>query len=210
VGASSPGIGTVFTWGFLLLIVGEAVIGLITGFFISLIFNAFAAAGQFFSQQMGFGMMESYDPLSQVENPLMGQYLNLVAMLVFLTTGGFTELFLGGFQRSLQAISVSALASGRESIISLLTGGLTRLFLDAIIISMPILGTLFLISISTGLLSKAAPQINLLSEGFPIAIIVAFVLIMATMPFMTEAFSRVIQDGFESIESLYVRIGGGI
>jgi flagellar biosynthetic protein FliR len=75
------------------------------------------------------------------------------------------------------------------------------------VISMPILGTLFLTSLSTGLISKAAPQINILSEGFPISITVAFFLIYATLPFMTEAFGRVIDTGFANIETLYIQIG---
>jgi flagellar biosynthetic protein FliR len=81
---------------------------------------------------------------------------------------------------------------------------------DAIVISLPILGTLFLTSLSTGLISKAAPQVNILSEGFPISITVAFVLIFATMPFMVEAFSRVIDAGFRSLEDLYIQVGGQI
>ena len=72
---------------------------------------------------------------------------------------------------------------------------------------MPILGTLFLVSLSTGLISKAAPQINILSEGFPISITVAFLLIWTALPFMTEAFSRVINSGFETLQTLYIRIG---
>jgi flagellar biosynthetic protein FliR len=156
---------------------------------------------------MGFGASETFDPLSQIENPLLGQYLNLVAMLVFVTINGFRELFLGGFWRSIQSINVMSLIAGRENIVSMLLSGLSRLFLDAIIISMPILGTLFLTSLATGLISKAAPQVNILSEGFPISITVAFVLIFATLPFMTEAFSRVIDSGFSSIESLFIQIG---
>ncbi|QQO08244.1 flagellar biosynthetic protein FliR [Breznakiella homolactica] len=195
---------------FVLLVIGEAIIGIIIGFFMTIIFSAFSTAGQFFSLQMGFGASETFDPLAQIENPLMGQYLNLVAMLTFITLGGFRELFLGGFWRSLQTISVYSLIDGREPVVSMLVGGLSRLFLDAMIISMPILGTLFLTSLSTGLISKAAPQINILTEGFPISITVAFVLILATMPFMVEAFSRVIDDGFRSLETLFIRIGDQI
>jgi flagellar biosynthetic protein FliR len=156
---------------------------------------------------MGFGASETFDPLAQVENPLMGQYLNMVAMLVFLSMGGFRELFLGGFWRSIQSISIVALVQGREPVITMLLSGLSRLFLDAIIISMPILGTLFLTSLATGLISKAAPQINLLSEGFPISITVAFVLIIATMPFMIEAFGRVVDSAFRTIGDMYIQIG---
>jgi flagellar biosynthetic protein FliR len=192
---------------FVYLLIGEALVGIILGFYLTLIFSAFSTAGQFFSLQMGFGASETYDPLSQVENPLMGQYLNLVAMMVFLSTEGFQKLFLGGFLRSIQSISAYSLASGREAVTTMLLAGLSRVFLDAMIISMPILGTLFLTSLATGLISKAAPQINILTEGFPISITAAFILILLTMPFMVEAFSRVVDAGFRNIESLYIAVG---
>ncbi|MDR3342483.1 MAG: flagellar biosynthetic protein FliR [Treponema sp.] len=192
---------------FLFLVIGEGIIGIIIGFFLTLIFSAFSTAGQFFSLQMGFGASETFDPLSQIENPLMGQFLNIVAMLVFISVGGFRDLFLSGFWRSLQSISIISLVEGREAVTGMLLSGLSHLFMDAIIISMPILGTLFLTSLSTGLISKAAPQINILAEGFPISITVAFLLIFSTMPFMVEAFSRVIAAGFRSIEDIYVQIG---
>jgi flagellar biosynthetic protein FliR len=196
-----------FSFRFLLLLIGEGIIGIIIGFFLTIIFAAFATAGQFFSLQMGFGASETFDPLAQVENPLMGQYLNLVSMLIFLVVGGFRELFLGGFWRSVQSLSITALIAGREPVVSMLASGLSRLFMDAIVISLPILGTLFLVSLTTGLISKAAPQINILSEGFPISITVAFLLIFTTLPFMTEAFARVIDSGFASLQSLYTQIG---
>jgi flagellar biosynthetic protein FliR len=199
-----------FGLNFLFLLVGEALIGVITGFYLTVVFSAFSTAGQFFSLQMGFGASETFDPLSQIENPLLGQNLNLVAMLVFLSVGGFRELFLGGFWRSLETINIVSLTQEREAVMGMLLAGLSRLFLDAIVISMPILGTLFLSSLATGLISKAAPQINILSEGFPISITVAFLLIHASLPFMTEAFSRVVDAGFAGIETLYIRIGAQI
>ena len=85
--------------------------------------------------------------------------------------------------------------------------GLSQLFVDALVISMPILGTLFLISLAMGLLSKAAPQMNLLTEGFPISITVAFILIMATMPFLVEAFAYVINNGFSILERVISSMG---
>ncbi|GHT73128.1 flagellar biosynthetic protein FliR [Spirochaetia bacterium] len=192
---------------FFFLVIGEALIGIILGFYLNIIFAAFATAGQFFSLPMGFSAAQTFDALSQVENPMMGQYLNLVAMLVFISLNGFRELFLGGFWRSIQSISIMSLVAGRETVIAMLLKGLTGLFLDAMIISLPILGTLFLTSLTTGLISKAAPQINILSEGFPISITVAFALILFTMPFMVDTFSRMIDAGFRNIADLYTKIG---
>ena len=196
-----------FSLRFLMLLMGEAIIGIIIGFFLTIIFATFSTAGQFFSLQMGFGASETFDPLAQIENPLMGQYFNLVSMLVFLVVGGFWELFLGGFWRSVQSLNILALVEGREPVVGLLASGLSRLFMDAVVISLPILGTLFLVSLTTGLISKAAPQINILSEGFPISILTAFLLIFASLPFMTEAFAHVIDSGFVSLQDLYARIG---
>jgi len=197
----------VFSLRFALLIIGEVLIGIIIGFYITIIFAAFSTAGQFFSLQMGFGASETFDPVAQVENPLMGQYFNLVSMLIFVTIGGFHQLFLGGFWRSVQSINIISLVDGRENIVMMMASGLSRLFLDAIVIAMPILGTLFLTSLTTGLISKASPQINILSEGFPISIMTAFLLIFASLPFMIEAFTRVIDAGFVNIQTLYTQIG---
>jgi flagellar biosynthetic protein FliR len=206
-----PGIGGApFGLGFMLLLAGEAVIGIILGFFMTIIFSAFSTAGQFFSLQMGFGASETFDPLAQVENPLMGQFLNLIAMLTFLIIGGFSDLFIKGFARSIQSLSIVELVAGQEHIARMMAGGLTQLFLAALMLSMPILGTLFLISLTTGLISKAAPQINILSEGFPISITVAFLLIRTTMPFLVAGFVRIIGAGFFDIEQLLITIGGGI
>jgi flagellar biosynthetic protein FliR len=200
----------IFSISYALLILGEGLIGIIIGFFMTIIFSAASSAGQFFSLQMGFGASETFDPLAQIENPLMGQFLNLVAMLTFLLTGGMQEMFLGGFAASVKSLNIVELVNGRENVTFMLAGGLGRLFINAIVISMPVLGTLFLTSLATGLISKAAPQINILSEGFPISISVAFILIMATLPFMVEALGRILEGGFRSLQDLYIQVGGGI
>ena len=85
-----------------LLVLGEVGIGLLIGFLLNLIFVAFQLAGEFFSLQMGFSASMVFDPQSQVEIPLMGEFLNLIAMLVFITTAGMSKFLLVGVQRSFQ------------------------------------------------------------------------------------------------------------
>ncbi|MDR2601398.1 MAG: flagellar biosynthetic protein FliR [Spirochaetaceae bacterium] len=203
---AASGIETVSTLNFLLMLVGEGIIGITTGFFMTIIFAAFSTAGQFFSLQMGWSASETFDPLAQVENPILGQFFNLAAMLTFLAVDGLYNLFLGGFWRSVQSLSMAELIAGRENVVKMMAGGLTRLFFDAIMISMPILGTLFLTTLATGLISKAAPQINMMSEGFPISTAVAFILILAVTPFLIEGFARVINAAFETMQDLYIQI----
>ncbi|MCF0243018.1 MAG: flagellar biosynthetic protein FliR [Treponema sp.] len=199
-----------FSIEFILLILGEALIGILIGFFVSIIFAAFSTAGQFFAFQMGFSAASAYDALSQVENPLMGQYLNLIAMLVFMQNQWFQKLFITGLQGSLESFNVFTLIEQREAVVTFLLKGLSNLFLDALIISLPIMGTLLLITVTTGLLSKAAPQMNLLSEGFPIMILLAFFLLTAMLPTMCNFFVSSFRTGFNDLEVFFKSFATGV
>jgi flagellar biosynthetic protein FliR len=199
-----------FSMQYALLVVGEALIGVITGFFVSMIFATFSSAGQFFSYQMGFGASEVYDALAQIENPLLGQYLNLVAMLVFLEINGFQTLFLGGILRSFQSLNCFSLISAKEVFVAFFLKGLSTLFLNAMVIALPVVGTLFLINVAMGLLSKAAPQMNLLSEGFPITILVTFFLLAVSLPLMVNLFVQIMDQGFFAFEQLLANAGKAI
>jgi flagellar biosynthetic protein FliR len=184
---------------YVLLAVGEALIGIVIGFFLMLIYSAFQLAGQFYSLQMGFGASEVFDPLAQIEIPIMGQFLNLIGMLIFLIMGGFQKIFLTGVYRSFQAARAVDLVLHRNDILRMVLSSMARLFEQSLVISFPILGILFLVSVTTGLLGKAAPQMNLLTLGFPISIGTAFFILLLSLPVLAEVFSGVIDYSFSEL-----------
>lgn len=192
-----------------MLLVGELMVGIVIGFFLQLIYSAFLVAGQFFSFQMGFGASQVFDPLAQVEIPLMGQFLNIVAMFVFVGIGGLRKTFLIGIQQSFEAVRAIDFVLHRDVIFKTIFSGLGYLFEQALIISFPILGTLLLVSVAMGLLAKAAPQMNLLMLGFPLKIGIAFLILFLTLPFLVEAFGRIIDASFEGVQRLMWQARGG-
>ncbi|MBR0033322.1 MAG: flagellar biosynthetic protein FliR [Treponema sp.] len=197
-----------FSLEYLLLVGGEGIIGMITGFYVTMIFAAFSTAGQFFAFNMGFSASEVYDALSQVENPLMGQFFNLIAMLIFLQNDWALRLFSQALVSSFDSLNAFSIISGGEHLLAFMLKGLTKLFADAFIISLPLIGVLVLISVSMGILSKAAPQMNLISEGFPIMILTAFLLISLMIPNLCEFFVHSFQTGFANLEQLIVSVSG--
>ncbi len=199
-----------FTLEYVLLLLGEGLIGIVLGFFIQIIFASFSTAGQFFAFQMGFSAAEAYDSLNQVENPLMGQYLNLIAMLIFLQNHWFQELFLGGLVTSFKSLNAFAIVNHSEELMHFMLSGLSSLFVNAFTIALPIMATLFLINVTVGILAKAAPQMNLLSEGFPILMLTSFFVITQLMPYMCEFFTSSFVQGFHQMERLFLRLGGQI
>lgn len=185
------------------LLIGEALLGLLQGFFLVLVYSAFQMSGTFIAQQKGFNASEVYDPLAQIELPVLGQFLNLSAMLVFISAGGFQQVFLVNVWESFKALRAVDFLSQPGLVNTTLLNGLSEMFQRSFLLSLPIFGILLLLTLALGLIGKAAPQMNLMMMGFPISIGFGFVVMMLAMPFLIEAFGSVINNGFNSIEDLF-------
>ncbi len=191
---------------YIFLVLGEVSLGIITGFLITLIFTVFQLAGQMFAVQMGFGASQVFDPMSQVEIPVIGQMFNFMALFVFITTGAFQKIFLIGVARSIEFVKAVDLFNQQEFLIDRILFAFSSLFSQALIISFPMLGTLILLSVTMGLLAKASPQMNLMMVGFPIQITIGFIMISLSLPFLIEKFNIVLDNNFYLIAQIFSKV----
>ncbi len=120
-------------------------------------------------------------------------------MFVFITAGGLLSLFMKGLYASFQILKAVDLITHVEELGRFMLQGLITLFGQSIIIAFPILGTLMLVSVTMGLLAKAAPQMNLLMLGFPIQIGLGFFILFICVPFLMEYFSRLIDSALYKV-----------
>jgi flagellar biosynthetic protein FliR len=196
---------------YVFILIGEVMVGVIMGLFLNILFTVFQVAGQYFSIQMGFGASQVFDPLAQVQIPVMGQFFNLLATLIFLVSGGLKKLFLIGIEGSFETFMVTDILFARDNLFEVFSSALGGLFYQAMVLAFPILGTLMLVSISMGLLARAAPQMNLLMLGFPIAIGVAFLVLFLIVPVMVQTVEHFFDEGFVNLRSiLNSGIGGSL
>ena len=152
----------------ILAMTGEVMIGIIMGFAGRLMFNGIQLAGQLIGFQMGYSVANVYDPISNAQVSIVAQFLNLVAILVFLGVNGH-HLFLYGIRESYRIIPPFTFHFSGE-----LTQQLIALSKDIFIIAIktgaPVFAMLLMISIGFGLIARTVPQINILIAGFPIKI----------------------------------------
>ena len=109
--------------------------------------------------------------------------------------------------RSFGTINAFTLVSHKGDFLSLMLTSLSSLFFDAMMIALPMVGTLFLVTVTMGILSKAAPQMNLLSEGLPITILTAFFLLTLLLPHMIDFFIQSFDRAFSTLENLLASAG---
>lgn len=194
---------------FVFMLIMEGIVGATMGLFMVIIFTAFQLSGQFFSLQMGFSASQVFDPLAQIQIPLLGQFLNLIAMMVFLTVKGFQKLFLVGVLGSFERVRPWDFVKIRTGMLDYILKATGSMFLNALLIALPIVGTLMLVSLSMGLLAKASPQMNLLMLGFPINISISYIVIIMAMPFIISVFANIVGYSFEFVMDILTDAHGG-
>lgn len=187
---------------YVLLLAAEIMVGLIMGFFVYIVFSVMHSAGQLFSLQMGLAASEMFDPVSQIELPVMGQFFNLMAFVVFFSSFGMQKIFLAGVQASFSSFIAPQILWPSNGIAMFLTSALSSLFGQAIVIAMPLISTLCLVTVVMGLLNKAAPQMNLMMLGFPLQLGMGYIILVFAIPSILNAFDGLLVSMWDQFPAL--------
>ncbi len=99
-------------------------------------------------------------------------------------------------------LSISKTASG--SLVRYLLVSFNGMFVVAFKIALPVVGTIFLVSVSMGVLAKAAPQMNIMMLGFPFKIIVAFGVLVIVTPLIVRIMHVSLERTFDYISKILV------
>ncbi|MEM5786050.1 MAG: flagellar biosynthetic protein FliR [Syntrophobacteraceae bacterium] len=150
------------------IVVGELVFGVVFSLSMRLVISAFQFAGELISFEMGFGFSQASDPQTGAQNPVVSVWAELLAMMILFSINGH-HILLRLIIESFGNVPVGsfALDSGIFGKIILLAG---KLFVLALKLSSPIIAVLMLTQLGLGLMSKFAPQINILTTSFPLTI----------------------------------------
>jgi flagellar biosynthetic protein FliR len=191
-------------FSYAILVISEAVIGILIGFFVSIIFASFQLAARFFSFQMALGIAEVIDPFSQVGITLVGQMWTLMGLMIFIAIDGPHMLIMATYE-SYTKIQLFQIMKHSTVMYKALINTFGAMFLVALKLSFPILTTLFLLAVTLGLLAKAAPQMNIFMVGFPIQIGVGFLMMIIVIGGialgMSSALHRAFKDLFDLIRA---------
>ncbi len=152
-------------------------IGLVMGLILQVVTAAVVVAGQAISNAMGLSMATLID--SSLGNvPTIAQFLIVMSTLIFVGLGGHA-LLIGLVVESFASLPVGKPLLVAEAWPQLLAWS-SMVFLGALLIALPVMVTLLFITIGIGVITRAAPSLNIFSVGLPATIVLGFgVLIMA-------------------------------
>ena len=184
----------------LMVAVQQILIGLAMGFTLQLVFSAIVIAAQSIAMSMGLGFANAVDPQNGVQVPVVAQYYLTLATLMFLALNGhliLVQILVDSFQSL--PIGQAGLTSAD---IWALVGWGGRMFAGAVAIALTAMASLLLVNLAFGVMSRAAPQLNIFGVGFPVMMLTGFVIIMLSVPGMTPHVSNLMQDAFLLLQTM--------
>jgi len=176
----------------LLLIAEQIIIGALMGLSLQLFFQAFVVAGQIISIQMGMGFASMVDPTNGVSAAVIGQFLTMLVTLLFLGMNGHLVVF------EVLTESFTTLPVGSAMLVNHfweMANKMGWVLGAAMLLVMPAITALLVVNIAFGVMTRAAPQLNIFSIGFPLTLVLGLVIFWVSLgdilnqyqPLATEA-----------------------
>lgn len=166
----------------------EVLIGAALGLLVRLVFAAAELAGDAIGLQMGLGFAFFVNPQDSAQSPLVGSLFSILAGLLFLALD-FHLLLIGGLMETFRVLPVDSPLDTDLGLAAVAAAG-AEMFRLALSIALPAMAALLLANLALGVLTRAAPQLNLFAVGFPATLIIGALILGPTLPGAAEAIAR--------------------
>jgi len=165
---------------YFILVLKEFLVGITLGYVSYLIFTAIYLAGHIIDMQIGFGVVNIIDPMSNIQVPITSNFYFILCMLIFLMCRGHHILIRALF-KSYNYIPLGTGVFGKEIVNDILRV-FGNIFFIAFRISAPILAAIIITDVALGVLSKTVPQLNVFMVGMPLKITLGLAVMVLTIP----------------------------
>ncbi len=185
----------------LLGVAGETMIGLVMGLALSLLLVGTGLGGMVAGQQAGLAMGRVYNPMTNADSTVFGTAFTLVFQTVFIVVGGHRAL-MSALLDTFEVIPLISFRAG-PAMIELLVALLTSAFVLGLKLAAPVLIALFLTTVTLGFLGKTMPQLNILSVGFVVRVMLALGVASLALPASGEVFLEALADSIVTLRDAF-------
>lgn len=191
------------TW---LVILNQIMIGTLLGFTLQFLFQSFIAGAQMIAMQSGLGFASMTDPGTGVQIVVVAQFYSMMAMLLFLAMNGHLVM-MEILAQSFHVLPVGMVGLGSDVFMRIVLS-VSWLFSAALLMALPAITALLIINLSFGIMTKAAPQLNIFAIGFPFTMLMGLIMHWINLPIFYDHYVRMSHYVLGFIESLLPPLSG--
>jgi flagellar biosynthetic protein FliR len=171
------------------------VIGVAMGLTIRIIFVAIEMSGELVGLQMGLGFATFFNPQTKGFTPVVGQFLGILAALTFLALDGHLQI-IAVLAESFSTLPITGdplAANGFKLFVDLGS----KIFSAGLLLSLPPMAALLMTNLTLGILTRAAPQLNIFAVGFPITLAIGMITLALSLPYFAPVMERLFVEGLQ-------------
>jgi flagellar biosynthetic protein FliR len=181
---------TIFSGAGALTAVQEILIGVAIGMVMELAFEALTFAGQTVSMTMGLGFATLIDPQRGANVPVVGQIFMIMGTLTYLAINGHLVL-LGALANSFQTLPIGEPNIDKDFLLSAAMWG-GHIFETGLLV----------VNMALGVVTRAAPQLNLFGIGFTITLLFGFFVLIVGLDAVMSGVSNLIHGALNTVVDL--------
>ena len=181
----------------LMILSQQILIGLAMGFALRMVFSAVEMAGEIAGLQMGLGFATFFSARSDGSTLVVGKFLGLLATLTFLSINGHLQV-VSVLVESFDAFPISAQPFSVKGWRTLIDWGGT-IFLAGLKLALPVVTALLIVNLALGILTRAAPQLNVFAVGFPITLMTGMAALMLSFPYFIPVIEQLVSEGLQTM-----------
>jgi flagellar biosynthesis protein FliR len=191
---------SIFSAAGMLAAVQELLIGVAIGLVMQLAFEALMFAGQAISLTMGLGFATLVDPQRGANTTVLGQMFMILGLLTYLAINGHLVL-LGALAGSFQTLPIGASHVDENFLLSVAMWG-ARVFESGLLIALPAVIALVIVNLALGVVTRAAPQLNLFGIGFTITLLCGFFVLIVGLDGIMAGILSLINSSLDAVREL--------
>ncbi len=177
---------TLFTGESIILTIEQTLIGVALGFISRLMMETFVVGAQIIAMQSGLGFASLVDPANGTSVPALGQFFLMMTTLMFLAVDGHL-MMLRLVVESFHTLPIGSSQSFLPMLYEIVLWS-KWIFATALVMALVCIASLLIVNISFGVMTRAAPQINVFAVGFPLTMISGLILVWLTLVYFVPHF----------------------
>ncbi|MGV6852444.1 MAG: flagellar biosynthetic protein FliR [bacterium] len=179
----------------------QILIGAAMGLILQMAFSGLVIAGENIAMSMGLGFATMVDPENGSQVPVIGRYFVIMATLLFFTLDGHLALY-RLLAESFNLMPVGSSHFDRDLFWRTINWG-SQMYIGALLIALPLLTSILMVNLAFGIVTRAAPQLNIFAVGFPVTLLVGFVLMVVNWPGQADHFVEMLFQAITAAENLF-------
>lgn len=176
---------------YIAMIFQELMIGFVLGFVILLYFSIFTIAGGMIDTQIGFGMANMFDVMTNSNITVTANLYNTVAMLIFFIINGHYWM-IESIVKSYKILPIGDFIMNPE-VSTKIVEIFSEVFVLSFKIASPIIAAIFISNIALGFLAKTVPQMNVFVIGMPLKVALGLILLIITTPLFLKSVIKIFE-----------------